>query len=177
MLAYQRSSNIADRIINTCGMSISPPVEGGHHACRSCDFCFNTMEGTEWFDPQSLKNVSLRHTTTCVSTHVVYLILCPCAKVYVGMTTRMIKKCLSEHRSRITPKVLAAPMVQHCVQYAHTFNQLKWTILDMVPSPPLRWGGGDRQSILRYKEQRWIYFLRSTAPLGLNTEVEWWTLS
>ncbi len=53
----------------------------------------------------------MRGTITCASTHVIYLIHCPCGLAYIGKISRQLRTRISEHRSNIRMGDMRIPIV------------------------------------------------------------------
>ncbi len=50
---------------------------------------------------------------TCKTNNVIYMIQCPCNKMYAGETSRSLKERITEHRSAINSKDLKSLVVRH----------------------------------------------------------------
>lgn len=95
---------------------------------------------------------------------------CPCGIIYVGETTRPIKRRIGEHKCAVRAKDLRSPVSRHFSEHMHTVSQLRFQIIDGVP--PLR-RGGDRELQLLQLETFWIYTLDSLAPHGMNENINY----
>ncbi|OCT73092.1 hypothetical protein XELAEV_18036071mg [Xenopus laevis] len=85
---------------------------------------------------------------TCETTGLIYLVKCPCGKVFVGQTIRPVKERIKEHKSDIRNYKL---------------------VLEVVLKPQIK----DMNKILLQQEAVWIKRLKSLAPTGLN---EYWSI-
>ncbi|OCT63446.1 hypothetical protein XELAEV_18044544mg [Xenopus laevis] len=61
------------------------------------------------------------------------------------------------------------PVSKHYVEKGHKDTDLKYMVLECVPSP--KWGG-DRELLLRKREVWWIHQLNTLAPNGLNRDYD-----
>lgn len=102
----------------------------GHHKCGNCVSCPSTIEGN-LFDHNAIK---WKHDmfTTCKTKNVVYAVVCPCNRVYIGKTCQAVNVRITQHRSRIKKKVVSAPMVEHFIEKNHDANDFKWTVLTWI---------------------------------------------
>ncbi|OCT79951.1 hypothetical protein XELAEV_18026767mg [Xenopus laevis] len=99
--------------------------------------------------------------------HPVYAIVCPCGMIYVGETVQKIKSWISQHKSTIKLGNMGLPLSKHFKEKGHTAEQLRFTVLEMVP--PLE-RGGDHELRLKQREVWWINKLNSLHPHGLNKD-------
>ncbi|CAJ0965045.1 unnamed protein product [Ranitomeya imitator] len=76
---------------------------------------------------------------------------------------------ISKHKSTIRCKNLLLPIPSHFIEKGHNVSQLKFQIIEQI-TPPRR--GGDRVSILKYREAYWIHELNTLHPRGLNRDCE-----
>lgn len=98
----------------------------GHFRCRRCKICPIVMEGNNCIQGQEIVKKGF---STCGTEGVVYLIKCTCPLLYVGKTSRTLRTCLLEHRSRIRLKVYEAPMVEHFLSAGHREDEFGHTVL------------------------------------------------
>lgn len=71
----------------------------GTYAYGHCNIC-QWMIGKEVFGyPQNGKVFKLRNFINCRTRNVVYALICPCNKIYVGQTTQEIRKRVQRHFS------------------------------------------------------------------------------
>lgn len=81
---------------------------------------------THFSHPHTGKQFPIKNVITCSSTHVVYLLRCPCGLSYIGKTTRKLKQCISEHKSAIHRNDRNYPVAIH---FNDTKHDLFLTIL------------------------------------------------
>ncbi|OCT98369.1 hypothetical protein XELAEV_18010601mg [Xenopus laevis] len=94
---------------------------------------------------------------TCKSTHVVYLLKCPCGLLYVGQTSREVKLRIQEHENNIRNfkenTQTDTSVSKHFFECKHNPMQLRWCVLKEA-APDRR--GDNRLKRLLQKDGRWI---------------------
>ena len=80
------------------------PLPNGNYRCGNCAQCNNACKSAYFCHPLTGKKYPIKSVITCASTHVVYMIRCPCGFAYVGKTSRKLKQRISEHKSAIRRK-------------------------------------------------------------------------
>lgn len=156
------SKTVKDDLRSKWGLK---PTEG-HRKCGNCVTCNTTIEGSEFVHGRTTHKH--HEFTNCKSRNVVYGIVCPCQKLYIGKTTQQINARITQHRSRLKKKVQNAPMVEHFIEKGHGDTEFKWTVLELV-KPTHTQMNVDR--ILLRKEAYLILKFRSVET-GLNSMTE-----
>ncbi len=110
----------------------------------------------------------IRGTIACASTHVIYLICCPCGLAYVGKTSRQLRTRISEHRSNIRTGDMRSPLASHFRQVGHNVSALQYIGIEKVIKPSR---GGDYENKLQ-RECFSIYTLNTLSPSGLNDDFD-----
>ncbi|XP_069508614.1 uncharacterized protein [Ambystoma mexicanum] len=149
-------------ITATWGM---PPIKG-HYPCGNCSNCSSTT-ATTTVEIHN-RNWELRQHSTCLSTNVIYVIICPCKKAYIGKTSRAVKPRIGEHKSKIRTGQRNAPLTCHFLELNHKPEDMRWWVMEKVL-------GTDAANIaarLAQREQWWIYHTNSL-NIGLNQQEEW----
>ncbi|XP_069481316.1 uncharacterized protein [Ambystoma mexicanum] len=138
----------------------------GHYPCGTCCQCgYTSATNIVTINHRPWK---LRGHTTCNSKNVIYAVMCPCKKTYIGKTTRPVKLRISEHKSRIRTRNLSSPLVAHFVEHLHSCEDLRWWCLQRIV-------GSDQYATanrLASCEHWWIYNTQSHIS-GLNAQEEW----
>lgn len=167
-LVHMRPRNEEPRAVGTLW---DMPAIQGHFPCGSCSVCHQTKH-TENIDIGTTKPWRQLSFTNCNSTNLIYLIICPCNKSYVGMTTRKLKIRISEHKSNFRCKKTVTRLMKHFVDANHKPDEFSWTVLEKpyIPSHI-----SDVPKFLFMKEQRWVYRLLSDSR-GLNDTIPWGSL-
>ncbi|OCT97610.1 hypothetical protein XELAEV_18009840mg [Xenopus laevis] len=143
----------------------------GTFPCLGCVCCSSIIKGVVVQHPTKGNRIPLRHYATCNTQWVVYMLKCPCGKVYVGQSSREVKAIIKEHRGDIKNFKLNTytdtSVSRHCNECRHNMSQLKWQVLEVVQTPQR---GGNKKNILLQKEALWIKKLCAMVPQGLNDQ-------
>lgn len=144
------------------------PRSRGMFPCERCQICPYVHRSDSFRDALGEREFQIRDLINCSSSKVIYMITCPCRKMYIGKTERPLKISIGEHMHEIKAKDTAKPLAKHFTQY-HVGNLEGMTVKGIYPLklPPRK---GDFNRILLQKEKWWIYHLKSLIPLGMNTE-------
>lgn len=122
---------------------------------------FFSRRGTE-FD--------IRELITCNTTHVTYVIECPCRKQYVGRTTRPLRVRIREHITNIRKGFPKHNLSRHFNEFHHRDpSGLVFYGIDTIKD---NWRGGSKKVLISQNETRWIYRLDSLVPRGLNVDID-----
>lgn len=170
LTTFRRRNNLRDILVKSFlePMKIQnflEPIKGGHQKCGHCAQCVISKKVTSFRTKNHEREINLRHHTTCATSGVIYCVSCPCERLYVGKTERMLRTRMSEHRSNIRNKKENAPMVKHCVSYGHSCDEIRFWGLEIVKKS-IR--GGNWSKTLLQREQWWLYFLDTDGPNGMN---------
>ena len=123
--------------------------------CQSHLICSNAFKCTK-----TETSYPLRHSFTCKSSNVVYLITCTkCHKQYVGMTTSPLSTRINQHRTNILRKV-PVYICKHFNLPNHSLTNLKVQPIDKASS----------YNELQELEHFWISTLKTLQPSGLNVK-------
>lgn len=132
-------------------------------SCRACKFGINT---TQVMTPFRSTPFFINQRLTCRSDHVVYVLTCDCGLRYVGSTKLQAHVRILQHLQAIVNSDPSYPVARHFKEvHKNNLNHIKYFVMDSVP-PPRR--GGNREKTLRQLESKYILFLNSKAPFGLN---------
>lgn len=176
LFVNRRGKNLRDYLVHanfspttgpTSGQNLLAPRPNGNYKCGNCAQCNNTIKTNHFLHPQTGKKIYIRSVITCASTHVVYLLRCPCGLAYVGKTTRQLKQRISEHKSTIRRNDQDYPVAMHFNDAHHDISTLRFCGIERVPAPPR---GGDHDKLLKQHEAYWIYALQTLTPRGLNDD-------
>lgn len=111
----------------------------------------------------------IKFFATCTTTHVVYLITCPCKKQYIGRTIRTFTVRVNEHISNIIAGKTNHSMPKHYLR--HHNKDPKGTVFQVIDKYTVPWRGGSSKRGVSRIETYWIYTLQTYVPYGLN--VDW----
>ena len=135
----------------------------GHPRCVTCRYhllCHPTFQSTH---PRNRTVYHIRHSLTCTSSNVVYLITCSkCRKQYIGCTTQQLNTRINHHRSNIANHRYVH-ISQHFNIPGHQVNQH----LKVQPIDSSERAEHKVQELYRL-ERYWIMTLRTLTPHGLN---------
>ena len=125
--------------------------------CVTCKVHLNTSISFKCANPTNKSVYYIRHSFTCESTNIVYLITCTkCKKQYVGRTTHSLGYRINHHRSSIMRR-LPSYIYKHFNLQDHITN------LTVQPIDTTK----DRTE-LHNLEKYWIASLPTLVPFGLN---------
>ncbi|XP_053568770.1 protein lin-9 homolog [Bombina bombina] len=169
-LAYRRGRSLRDSLMKT---DVSPLTDkqlwlkkkNGCYKCLSCVTCNSMQTGNSYQHPERKKKYKIHWFLTCTTTHIIYLLNCPCGKFYIGKSTDDARTRMDNHRSGIRTALKSGkseqPVAQHFLENGHSITDLRFRLIDHMPN--LR-RGGNRAKILLQKEARWIHELGTLAP-------------
>uniref|UniRef100_A0A8C5WH29 Reverse transcriptase domain-containing protein n=1 Tax=Leptobrachium leishanense TaxID=445787 RepID=A0A8C5WH29_9ANUR len=168
----RRSTNLKDILVHshfsinestTHWLTSKPGIRRCGH-CKVCPF----VDNSEFFKSTiTEKRYPIKETITCRTMKVIYLITCVCKKQYVGKTYQQFKKRILEHINTVN-NITETP-ISRLVWANHNGDPkcLTFQAIEAITIGPRR---GDFDIILRRKESRWIYVLKTQFPNGLNEE-------
>ncbi|OCT85330.1 hypothetical protein XELAEV_18023496mg [Xenopus laevis] len=171
MFAYKRGKNLRDVLVKADNKShyvtqhfLSNP-QPGNFRCYNCSVCNSMLQGTSFAHPRTAQRFQIKHRITCQSTHVIYMIVCPCGLYYIGKTIQKLKDRFLKHKSVIKIGKDTTPLVTHCREHNHNISSLRLMGIDQIISPG---GGVDKNTLLLRREAEWIFRLDTVTPMGLN---------
>ena len=119
------------------------------------------------------RGFSLPAPVNCLSVNVIYLIICPCGKYYVGRTDNPRHRW-ANHKSHIRTSFTSCNLADHCVgnhkellgadklyELAEVKSALRFTLLESL-------GRDADLEDVKSREGVWRTRLESWVPLGLN---------
>ncbi|XP_071972647.1 uncharacterized protein [Engystomops pustulosus] len=180
-LIAKRARNLKDSLSNSHFKRPTRPLGrgsklNGSYPCGSCSVCPLLPASREFMHPTSAKKFPLRNYINCRSRNVVYALICLCRKIYVGQTTQELRKRTQQHLSSITNagthfsqgKTLSTVAAHFRNFHASKTRGLSVVGLDEVTTN-IR--GGDTIPELLRREARWIYYVGTRAPDGINKDL------
>ncbi|XP_069606136.1 uncharacterized protein [Ranitomeya imitator] len=122
------------------------------------------------------KKITTRSYFNCKSRNLIYALICPCPKVYVGQTTQELKRRIQQNFSTIVTvkkdkekgKTLSSVKAHFLAVHNSQSSGTKILGLESVQSD-IR--VGDISLELLRRESKWIYNLKSLTPSGLNEDL------
>lgn len=178
-LVFRGAPSISSRVVSA---ACDPPVHKpmffqhmtGYFKCKNCEVCainaLTERKVCQFITNNSPLNFHIKSFITCSTTHVVYLLTCPCGLHYVGRTVRSLKVRLGEHIGNIRRGFLGHPVSKHYLD-KHKKDP-SGTLFMGIDKLKLPWRGGSKRRAISKLEMEWIYKIRSLRPLGLNVDIE-----
>lgn len=172
---YRKAPNFGDKIVKKV---LDPPVRptmfwdcASFYACRRCKTCAKVnspIRGlTEFTSTGNNMNLKIKDFNTCSTTHVVYVLQCPCNIMYLGRTKRTLKKRVSEHIYNIEIGYKDHSVSLHLKQF-HGQDPSGLKFWSICPN----WRGSNMVREISKSETRWIYLMNTLTPSGLNVELD-----
>ncbi|KAL2087323.1 hypothetical protein ACEWY4_018382 [Coilia grayii] len=170
---YKRTSNLRDLLVKS-DISGSRPTHflsrppSGNFPCHNCVHCYAMVKGNMFTHPNTGREYAVKGRITCNTTHVIYILKCPCNLYYVGKTKRFLKTRICEHKSSTRNHDEKSSVARHFNRQNHSTKDLKYMGIEAVQAPRR---GGDRDNLLLKREAFWIYTLDTLIPKGMNEEI------
>lgn len=171
LCVFSRNPNLRDKLVHAD--TATPPPRStlsnaqGNFPCKSCTSCSHYLKIQTFTHPHTNKTYKIKQLITCRSTHVVYILTCPCPLLYVGKTTRALRTRILEHRSAVRRSDEVSPVARHFQEAGHSVADLKfWGVERILPKRR----GGDLDRTLLQRECFWIHELGCLSPKGMNED-------
>ena len=171
---FRRPKNIRDLLVRAKLTTSDNDTSGNkpkkkRNKCKRphCTYC-KAMDRTGRITcPFNKRSYISRHNVDCTSNNLVYCLYCKvCHKIYVGQTKREVRARMSEHFTSIRKRKNHLVVGRHYNSAGHTgTHNATIFVLDFIQTHP------DAPLSKRRREaceQKWIFRLRSSIPLGLN---------
>lgn len=178
-LTFRRSKNLRDLLVRSHLVGSTPNrlfgskgPKWGCKPCHSCVACNNVSSMTTFWNSDKSREFTITHTINCQTKAVIYFATCPCGLIYIGMTSRELRRRVREHvlgiQSAATESDIQSlkPIPRHFKSRHNCDPTLLrvWGIDQILPNPR----GGNIKKILAQKEAQWIFRLDTVQPKGLN---------
>ncbi|KAL7388934.1 hypothetical protein ABVT39_016775 [Epinephelus coioides] len=170
LFSFRRASTIKNIVMykNMTPNKTTWLTTTGMYRCGNCACCNNTTNTKSFNHPHTGKKIPIQEFINCKSTHVVYMLSCPCGLVYVGQTKRPLKQRISEHKTAIRTGNMDYAIAKHYAEANHgSPSSLRFCGIEKITIPTR---GGDVLKKLAQREMFWIYILNTMAPNGLNDD-------
>lgn len=181
LLTARRAPNLKDRLMHSHFVRPKESLGRGFRTtgsfpCGDCNVC-GFMTPTNIFkNPQNNETTVLKSFINCRTRNVIYGLICPCAKLYIGQTSQLLKQRVQKHFSTISlaqrdkdqGKKLTTIAEHYLEHHAGRYVGTKIVGLERVLG---NGRGGDIGIALLRKESRWIFETNSLYPDGLNAEL------
>ncbi len=124
LFVYRRGPNLRNKVVQAnikvnSKQTLLAPLKDGNYPCGHCAQCHNTWRTPVFRHPRSGKSFPVKGFITCSTENIIYLLRCPCDKIYIGKITCMLKQRISEHKSSIRRKDVNYPVAQHFNEASH----------------------------------------------------------
>ncbi|XP_073417913.1 uncharacterized protein [Dendrobates tinctorius] len=130
-----------------------------------CSLCSNIAHNTFIFShPFTSEKFTITNHLSCVSAFVIYVILCPCPKLYVGRTTQPLHCRMNSHRHNTKIGYQQHGLSRHF----DSFHQRDFSKAIIFPLEHIPEHVSNRTQALNRKEVYWIYKLKTIGSYGLN---------
>ncbi|XP_056416138.1 uncharacterized protein LOC130357468 [Hyla sarda] len=177
-IAYRRNRNLKDLLVRSHYETEEPYLFGskgpknGCSPCGKCLACSNILRTDMFRNSSCTKSYEIRQKINCVTKGVVYVAQCPCELLYVGMTTRELRRRVREHILDINAaanetNLQSLKTLPRHFKLKHNSDAtlLKFIGIDHVP---VGIRGGQWKKLVAQRETRWIFRLDTLVPHGLN---------
>lgn len=104
----------------------------------------------------------------CESSHIIYLLECPCHLQYVGRTYQKLRSRVNNYRNNITHGYLKHRVSRHAASH----HYCDFTNFTIIPIEHIHKDVEDRKEICNQREMYWICKLNTLTPIGLNKALE-----
>lgn len=109
--------------------------------CLACVNCKFIRKGEYFTYPRMNEKHRIKQLLTCNSTHIVYVICCPCGLTYVEETKNDLKTRMNQHQYSISKGRIDLPIPKHFQVAGHIEKDLNYMIIEHIPVDRR---GGDR---------------------------------
>ena len=131
--------------------------------CVTCRFHLNCSPYFKSNHPRYRTTYHVRHSLSCTSTNIIYLITCTkCKKQYVGCTSKQLNTRINHHRTSIH-KNATTFIHKHFTLADHSITHLSVQPIDMSTNTE------NTLQDLHNLEHYWIRTLHTLNPYGLNS--------
>uniref|UniRef100_A0A8C5QN04 GIY-YIG domain-containing protein n=1 Tax=Leptobrachium leishanense TaxID=445787 RepID=A0A8C5QN04_9ANUR len=143
----------------------------GFFKCKMCSMCRDLKAKVDQFKSiRTGKEYYIKEFINCNTTNVVYLLQCGCGAQYIGKTKRKLKERIYEHFYNIRKCSDKHSVSRHCCKCPlFSFATFSWLGIEKVK---LNWRGGDGAKALSQAETKWIFYMDTLKPPGLNVDID-----
>lgn len=129
LLTARRAPNLGDRLMHS--HFTRPKVKlnrgtkiVGSYPCGECNICPNMSPTKIFKNPQGGREHLLKNYINCRTKNVIYGLICPCKRLYIGQTTQCLKQRIQKHFSTIalaardkTQQKKLTPVAEHYLDH------------------------------------------------------------
>ena len=170
---FRRPKNLRDLLVRarltTPDAKKSSGTSKNANKCSrmNCNYCRSLNKSGRITCLLNDRSYITRYNISCNSNNLIYCLLCnTCKKAYVGQTKRTIRERAGEHLTSIRKNKRHLVVGRHYNSAGHKgVHDVSIFILEFSKTPPNAPNSKQARELL---EDKWIFRLRSTVPLGLN---------
>ncbi|XP_077155689.1 uncharacterized protein LOC143818176 [Ranitomeya variabilis] len=103
-VTFRRASNLRDKLVHSHYtkehdkyLFNSRGPSWGCTICGKCVACRNILTVKDFVDSSNQKKYVITHCISCTTKEVIYYGTCPCNLIYIGMTSRELRRRVREH--------------------------------------------------------------------------------
>lgn len=175
---YRRAPALRNRLVHN---ALDPPKQikiskdlNGFFKCGKCLPCRKSKKTERkkvaFRSLTTGKEYKIKELITCTSTHVTYVLECPCHKQYVGRTTRPLFVRIREHINNIKTGFTKHGVSRHFKEcHNEDPSGLIFYGIDKIKG---HWRGDNKRIKISQNETRWIFTLDTLQPKGLNIDID-----
>lgn len=183
-ITFKRAPNLKDALVHSHHMGMTPKrvfgskgTKWGCKPCGSCVACVNIESTTTFWNFDHTREYNITHTISCSTKNVVYFAICPCGLIYIGLTSRELRRRTREHvlgiiAAKDVEDITSLKPIPRHFRMAHNCDAKSLRVwgIDRILSN-LR--GGNIKKILAQREAQWIFKLDTVSPRGLNEHLSY----
>ncbi|OCU00126.1 hypothetical protein XELAEV_18005911mg, partial [Xenopus laevis] len=166
-VTYRRSKNLRDKLVQSHFTHSGKSTwlsnrNNGCYRCGDCLACLFVIKTTIFLGREDIAKYSIKQFINCKMRGVIYVMECKCGKRYVGKSKREFRRRILEHGGDVRHKRNTSIANHNNELHNGNTGAMKFT----ANKPTTRIGDIDRK--LLQSEAKWIYWLNSKSPNGLN---------
>lgn len=120
---FARGRNLKDHLVSSNFTSSSSKTNWlhleGNYRCGRCVHCSNTYATKTDTHTHTGQNNRINEFASCMATHVIYKLVFPSGKIYVGQTKRNLKLHIAEHQTAIRNGNMDYNIARHFKERVH----------------------------------------------------------
>lgn len=175
---YRRAPNLRNKLAPNIHDSPKKKItfldQTGFFYCRRCKACKTTRKNIRKIDQfkffRTGREYSIKKLITCKSTHITYVVACPCGLQYIGWTTRFLSIRINEHFNNIKKGFPKHSLSNHFRMY-HNRDPSLATFFGIDRVEP-HWREGNMTQGISKNETEWIFRLNRLNPARINVDID-----
>lgn len=174
LLTARRAPNLRDQLTRSHFNRPRTQVKCGRKAtvsfpCGECSICCHVIPTKKFTNRSDGKQYMLKNYINSKTKNVVYGLVCPCNKLYIGHTSQQLLQRNKKHFSIITladRDSRSATKLTTVAEHYKEFHSGKIRGTQVIGER-----GGEITPILLQRESRWIFNTNSHIPNRVNAEI------